>query len=255
MRRAEAGVTLGPQQDEVASQGIKGMISVGRPFLDYVLSGLADAGVTRVCLVIGPEHGAVREYYRGIDLPVRVAVEFAVQEHPRGTADAVLAAEAFTAGKSLLALNADNYYPGVALAALRQLPRAGLVGFRRSGLVRGENFPVERINAFALIEVSPDGRLTRIVEKPTSAEAEAFGLDPLVSMNAWLLPPTIFDACRMVVPSSRGELELQDAVGIAMERFGEHFLVVESSEPVLDLSTRGDIPLVTARLAGVEVRL
>ena len=40
------------------------MIPIGRPFLDYVLSGLADAGYRRVCLVVGPEHQAVRDYYR-----------------------------------------------------------------------------------------------------------------------------------------------------------------------------------------------
>ena len=109
--------------------------------------------------------------------------------------------------------------------------------------------------AYALIAVDPSGHLTRIVEKPTPAEAGTFGPDPLVSMNAWLLPPTIYDACRLVVLSPRGELELQDAVGIAMDRMGERFRVVESTDPVLDLSTRVDIPLVAARLAGVEVRL
>jgi glucose-1-phosphate thymidylyltransferase len=109
--------------------------------------------------------------------------------------------------------------------------------------------------AFALIEAGPGGVLTRIVEKPTSVEADSFGPDPLVSMNAWLLPPSIYDACRAVRPSPRGELELQDAVRIAVERMGEHFRIVESSEPVLDLSSRADIPLAAARLAGIEVRL
>ena len=40
------------------------MIPIGRPFMDYALSGLADAGYAEACLVIGPEHQIVRNYYQ-----------------------------------------------------------------------------------------------------------------------------------------------------------------------------------------------
>jgi dTDP-glucose pyrophosphorylase len=150
-------------------------------------------------------------------------------------------------------VNGDNLYPSEALSRLRQLPKAGLLGFHQSTLVREGNIPPGRINAYALIEAR-DGRLTRIVEKPTPAEAARFGADPLVSMNAWLLPPGIFPASRSIAPSSRGELELQSAVGYLVER-GERFQVVATDEGVLDLSNPDDIPAVEARLAGVEVRL
>jgi dTDP-glucose pyrophosphorylase len=254
MRRADGDAGLDRAQRVVADRGIKGMIPVGRPFLDYVLSGLADAGYREVCLVVGPEHEAVREYYAGAGRPSRVAVQFAVQTRPLGTADAVLAAEGFSAGQSVLVLNADNYYPRAALEALRSLPRAGLAGFRRSGLLASGDIPAERIRAFALIEVNAAGDLAHIIEKPTEAEAAAFGGDPLVSMNAWLLPPSIYDACRAVGPSPRGELELQDAVRYAIDRLGERFRVLEFTEAVLDLSTRRDIPVVTERLRNIEVR-
>jgi glucose-1-phosphate thymidylyltransferase len=256
MRRADAAAPIEPAQHAAAERGEKAMMPLagGRPFLDYVLSGLADAGYVRVCLVIGPEHDAVREYYTGPGRPGRVRLEFAVQQEARGTADAVLAAEAFAAGGSFLVVNADNIYPRSALEALRGLPRAGLPGFRRSVLLARGNIPAERILAFALIGVDPDGLLERILEKPDPAAAAEFGDDPLVSMNAWLLPPTIFAAARAIAPSSRGELELVDAVRYAVERLGERFPVVEVGEGVLDLSTRGDIPAVAERLRGVVAR-
>jgi glucose-1-phosphate thymidylyltransferase len=255
MRRAEAGVTLDPAQASAADQGVKAMMPVGRPLLDYILSGLAEAGITKVCLVIGPEHTAIQEYYRSEARPTRLSLTFAVQQEPRGTADAVLAAEEFAGGEPVLVQNGDNYYPIGALAALAALPRAGLVGFRQSSLVADGGIPPERVMAFALIAADQGGHLTRIIEKPTPEEASTFGPDPLVSMNAWLLPPTIYAACRAVRPSPRGELELQNAVRLAMDQHGEQFRVVESSEAVLDLSTRADIPRMAARLAGVEVQL
>ena len=114
---------------------------------------------------------------------------------------------------------------------------------------------MERIRSFALISARPDGTLDRIIEKPDEQESRSFGADPLISMNAWLLPPEIYDACRAITPSPRGELELQDAVRYSMERLGVQFQVIESREPVLDLSSRGDIPSVTRGLAGVEARV
>ncbi len=254
MRRPGLPAGLSAAQQAAAERGIKAMIPVGRPFLDYILSGLADAGYQRVCLVIGPSHDASRDYYTGAGRPRRIRLEFAVQARPLGTADAVLAAEAFAAGNPVLVLNGDNLYPRAALEALGALPRAGLIGFRRSTLIRLGNIPAERINAFALIEADATGRLTRIVEKPDAAETAGFGEDPLVSMNAWLLPPGIYGACRAIGPSPRGELELQDAVRFCLERLGERFQVIESGEAVLDLSTPGDIAAVAARLSAIEAR-
>ncbi len=260
MRRADAAAGIDPAQSAVADSGLKAMIPVGRPFLDYVLSGLADAGLRSVCLVVAPDHAAMRAYYEGSGAPTRLAISYAVQERPLGTADAVLAAETFAGGASVVVLNSDNLYPAGALHDLASLPAppvgsdpAGLLGFRQTALLAGGNIPAERIRSFALISTRTDGILDRIIEKPNENESLTFGADPLVSMNAWLLPPSIYDACRVIAPSPRGELEIQDAVRLATER-GEQFQVIESREPVLDLSSRGDIPAVTRRLAGVAVR-
>ena len=262
MRKADPGAALDSAQQTVADSGLKAMIPVGRLFMDYVLSGLADAGLRLVCLVVGPEPGAIREHYGTAAPPSRVSLSFAVQDRPLGTADAVLAAESFASGESVLVLNSDNLYPTSALRDLASLRPwasashpAGLVAFHQTALLAGGNIPPERIRAFALVSTRSDGTLERIVEKPDERESRSFGADPLVSMNAWLLPPTIYAACRAITPSPRGELELQDAVRYAMERQGEQFQVIESREPVLDLSSRADIPAVKSRLAGVEVRL
>ena len=63
MRRDDAAAQIDGRQAAVAETGIKAMIPIGRPFLDYVLSAAADAGYRHVCLVIGPEQEAIREYY------------------------------------------------------------------------------------------------------------------------------------------------------------------------------------------------
>jgi glucose-1-phosphate thymidylyltransferase len=100
---------LSAAQQEAAASGLKGMMPIGRPFLDYTLSALADAGYREVCLVIGPGHQAVRDYYESLQL-TRIDLRFAIQQQPRGTADAVAAAEAFAGAEQFLVLNSDNHY-------------------------------------------------------------------------------------------------------------------------------------------------
>jgi glucose-1-phosphate thymidylyltransferase len=73
-------------------------------------------------------------------------------------------------------------------------------------------------------------------------------------MNCWRFSRRIFQACRAISRSSRGEFELADAVQYAMNTLGEGFRVVEANAPVRDLSNRGDIAAVTAMLQGVTVR-
>ena len=108
MQRAAPEATADPGQSRVADTGLKAMIPFRRPFLDYILSALADAGCLDICLVIGPEHDAVREYYERTSPPERVRVAFAIQQQPRGTADAVLSSESFIQDAPFLVLNADN---------------------------------------------------------------------------------------------------------------------------------------------------
>lgn len=254
MRREDASARLDASQARVADGGVKAMIPIGRPFLDHAMSGLADAGITDVCLVIGPEHDAIRTYYASLDLH-RVRVHFATQEHPNGTAGAVAAAESFAAGQPVLVMNGDNYYPEAACRALAAIGGSGVVGFELAGLVAKGNIPAERVRQFALLQRDADGWFTGIVEKPDAATYDALVGESLVSMNLWSFSPVIYEACRRVQPSVRGELELQDAVRIAAAELGERFRVVFSDDGVLDLSTRGDIESVARVLRDKPVRL
>jgi glucose-1-phosphate thymidylyltransferase len=204
--------------------------------------------------VIGPEHDALRAHYEGDPARRRLCVSFVIQPEALGTADAVRVAEPFVAGRAFLSLNADNLYPAACLRALIELDGPGLPGFERDELVRSSGIPTARIGSFALLDVARDGTLSNIVEKPGEAAMAAAGSRALVSMNVWRFDDRIFDACRDVPRSVRGEFELPEAVRLAIRR-GVRFTVVPATGPVLDLSRREDVPAVAAKLAGREVRL
>jgi glucose-1-phosphate thymidylyltransferase len=258
MRRADASAGLTDAQRRSADRGIKAMVPLGgRPFLDYVLSALADATVTDVCLVIGPEHDIMQEYYTRAASPRRLRISFAVQQDARGTADAVLAARDFARDDEFLVLNGDNYYSVDVFTALAGLDGPGLPAFSREALVRQSNFDADRVRSFALLRVAPNGDLEDIVEKPDDDTYRTLALerDAPVSMNVWRFDPAIFTACRRIGPSPRGELELPEAVRYAVRTLGERFRTVPVSSGVLDLSRQSDVRDVEARLRNVAVRL
>jgi glucose-1-phosphate thymidylyltransferase len=254
MRRADASAAVDDAQRAAADAGLKGMIPIGRPFLDYVISALADAGIRAVCLVVAPEHGRMREHYANEAAARRVGVHFAVQREPRGTADAVLAAEPFADGQHVLVLNSDNYYPVHTLRALRELGTAGVAAFERDSLIRLGNVSAGRVASFSVLDIDDDGTLRRIVEKPDAPTIAAMEPEVYVGMNSWSLPPEIYEACRRIAPSARGELELPSAVQYAIDRLGVRFRALRFHDGVLDLSSRGDIAAVAERLRDVEPR-
>jgi glucose-1-phosphate thymidylyltransferase len=250
MRLPDPGASLTPEQVRAADAGLKAMMPVnGRPFLDYVLSALADAGILEVALIVAPDHEALLRYYTVDAPPRRLTLRFVVQQEAVGTADAVLAAEAWAGGQPFLTMNADNLYPSCDLRDLAGLPGPGLLAFDAGDLVRTANIPPERIKAFAIIEVNADGELSRIAEKPAEVPREA----PLVSMNCWHFDHRIFAACRDVPRSVRGEFELPEAVGLAVKR-GVRFTVVRAKGTVLDLSRRADAVELARRLERVAVQ-
>jgi glucose-1-phosphate thymidylyltransferase len=255
MRKADEGAVLDDRQAAVANSGVKALIPIDRPFLDYVLHVLAEAQVKDVCLVIGPKHDELRQYYGQKIKPSRLKIHFAVQPEPRGTADAVRAAESFAGDDSFLMLNSDNYYPLSAIRDLRQVGGAGVVAFDRKALIAGGNIPAERVEKFAIVRPDAQGNLQKVLEKPDAATLASLGENLLVGMNCWSFSAAIFRACAAIRPSPRGEYEITDAVQYATDNLGERFKVIVSREAVLDLSSRTDIASVTKLLAGSPVKL
>lgn len=259
-----AGTGLTAEQARAAAMGQKGMMPLPgpdgrlRPFLDYVLSELADAGFVDVALVVPPAPAdggpqPLREYYGGAGTPTRVRICFVVQEQARGTADAVASAASWIGDRPFVVLNADNLYGVAALKALREARGPALPVYERDDLVHTSGIPAERVGSFALLQVTPDGHLADIVEKPGIDAVDAAGPQALISMNCWRGDASVLQACRDVPVSSRGEYELPSAIRLAITR-GTRIQALAARGPVLDLSRQEDVAFVVERLQHVEVR-
>ena len=246
MRAPDATARLDRAQEQAADHGAKALMPIaGRPLVSHLLDSLRESGVDAVGLVVRPEDRGIAD----VPLHSTLTITAVLQPEPRGTADAVLAAEAWAGRDPFLVVNGDNLYPRSALANLVSLGGPGLAVFSVEALVGPGGMSRERVGAFAAVAVDARGRLLRIVEKPganaDSATVEGAGAGRLagISMNCWRFDSRIFDACRAIAPSSRGELELPSAVMCAIAQ-GVTFQAVAARGPALDVSQRSDVGVV-----------
>lgn len=255
MQKKVEGLELDAQTASLADQGMKGMIPIGRPFLDHLLQALLDAGLRQFCLIVAPEAPALRDYYQAVGKSLPGArIDFAVQEKPIGTANAVAAGRDWAADKPFLVLNSDNYYFPETVRTLAQAEAPATIAFERGALIAGSNIPADRIQRFAVIEIDAAGHMRRIVEKPANPDQYARDGQLFVSMNCFMFTKEIFAACDAIGPDRvRKEYELPTAVQYSIEKLGLTYQAVPAHEGVLDLTGRADIEPVRRMLAGHKV--
>ncbi|MDY7011091.1 MAG: nucleotidyltransferase family protein [Planctomycetota bacterium] len=258
MQKQADGVRLDTATADLAAKGAKGLISIGegRPFLDYSLQVLMDAGIRDFCLVVAPGTSMLRSYYEAVgESLTNGRISFAVQDEPLGTADAVSSGRKWAEGNPFIVVNCDNFYTPAAVLALISSPAPATVAFEREALIANSNIPAERIRRFAVIDFDQSGHLRRIVEKPDRPDDYAHDGKLYVSMNCFLFTADIFEACNAIEPNPiRKEYELPTAVQYTIEQMGLTYQAVKCTEGVLDMTGRDDIESIRRILADHEVR-
>lgn len=256
MQKKVADLVLDEPTAKLANHGIKGLIPMGRPFLDHALQAMLDVGVRDFCLVVPPGASAIRTYYEAVAGRLEAAsISFAVQAEPLGTADAVAAGRDWAGPRPFMLFNSDNFYTPATIAALASATPPATMAFDRDAMIANSNIPPQRIARFAAMQIDQHGLLVRIVEKPANLDDFLRDGKLYVSMNCFLFTAEIFEACAAIdLNPKRGEYELPTAVQHSIDRMNLRYHAVKCDQGVLDLTGRTDIPSVRKMLAGHEVR-
>ena len=101
---------LGTRLRSVVSDRPKPMgLIEGRPFMEYVVRGLARHGIADIIFAVGYKGSMVEEHFRdGSNLGIRAS--YAYEEELLGTAGAIKNAGRFVTEERFFVLNADTYY-------------------------------------------------------------------------------------------------------------------------------------------------
>lgn len=183
----------------------------GRPMLDYVLSAVRRAGASRVCLVT---HHLKEQIFAYVGDGARwgLAIRFAHQAALRGNGDALLSVPPDWQPNEPLLVAATDY--ALQENALKELVETH---DRHPGAIvmSLKTCPPQELTARSTVQVAPDGRVQRIIEKPRPEEI----LSPYAASILFILPPQIWEYLAQTPPSPRGEIEMQAALD-AMIRDG-----------------------------------
>jgi|SRR5438034_8764957 len=172
-----------------------------RPMVLYAVEALVGAGITEVTLVTGGTHAG--EFLRLLGNGHEYGVErllYAYQEQPGGIAEALGLAERFIGGDRCVVMLADNVF-GRSIA-----PSAANFAAQECGgrllLASLEN--PEHLRHLGVPELDGDGRIARIVEKPTDPASE------YAVTGLYFYDESVWEVLPLLEPSGRGELEITD---------------------------------------------
>ncbi len=168
-----------------------------KPILFYGIEAVVAAGITDIGIVIGETGPEVRMAV-GDGSRFGASVTFIPQEAPLGLAHAVLTAKAFLGDDRFVMYLGDNLIrDGITefVEEFRRLqPDAEILLAR---VPEPQRFGVAELN---------DGRVVRLSEKPQVPKGD------LALVGVYLFSSAVFSAIERIEYSSRGELEITDAI-------------------------------------------
>ncbi|MBN2279080.1 MAG: NTP transferase domain-containing protein [Candidatus Marinimicrobia bacterium] len=270
MKNSAVAAGLTKKEIEAANQKTKGMIEVNnRPFMDYILYNAKNAGIQDVIILTGENSSDIRNFYGQKDrenhfngMTISYAVQFIPdgREKPFGTADAVYQAMEQIRdlqNEPFLVCNCDNLYSENAFRDMVQLETPnGWVNYDRNGL----EFPIEKIEAFAITHTDKNGYLIDIIEKPTPEDVARFMDEEgvvRVSMNIFKFDGKLFFQYVKECPVNpkRNEKELQTAILNMVHENPGSMRGIPRKEHVPDLTSKEDILKVTEYLQINKIEL
>jgi glucose-1-phosphate thymidylyltransferase len=176
----------------------KHLLPVGSyPMIYHPVARLKQAGITDILIVTGRDHmGDVMELL-GSGHDFGLDFTYKVQDQAGGIAQALGLARGFCSGNSCCVILGDNVFEDDLTLAVTAFTAQG-TGAR---LLLKE---VEDPERFGVAELSLDGRILGIEEKPPHPKSR------YAVTGIYLYDGAVFDIIETLLPSHRGELEITD---------------------------------------------
>jgi glucose-1-phosphate thymidylyltransferase len=189
-----------------------------KPMIYYPLSVLLLAGVREILIITTPEDQASFWRLLGDGSQIGVSLQYAVQPHPGGLAEAYILGEAFVAGGPSVMILGDNIFFGQSFS---QMLRAA---DRRETGATIFGYPVQAPGRYGVVELGPDGRAIGIEEKPKVPKSN------YAVTGLYFYDGRAPGFARTLTRSARGELEITalnqlylDAGDLHVELLGRGF--------------------------------
>lgn len=169
-----------------------------KPLIYYPLSVLLLANIQEILVISTPQDIASYKKLLGDGSRLGVSFTYAVQDEPRGLADAFILGEEFIGTDSVCLVLGDNVFYGQYFSSILQ--KAQQQAETQGAAVFG--YPVKNPEAFGVVEFDDSGKVISIEEKPQSPKSN-YAVPGLYFYNN-----DVVEIAKNVKPSPRGELEI-----------------------------------------------
>lgn len=177
-----------------------------KPMIYYPLSTLMMADIRDILIITTPQDQFLFKQLLGDGSNLGINLSFAMQDKPRGLAEAFIIGRDFVGSDHVALILGDNIFYGHGLPDLFLSARANQLGATIFGYV------VMDPERYGVVEIDARGRAISIEEKPATPRSS------LAVTGLYFYDNGVLDIAASLKPSARGELEITDVNRVYMER-------------------------------------
>lgn len=169
-----------------------------KPMIYYPLSVLLLASIKEIMIISTPHDLPKYKELLGDGSWLGVKFSYAVQDEPKGLAQAFLIAEEFIGNDSVCLILGDNVFYGDRLTTILQ--NAISMQNNNGAVIFG--YPVKDPSDFGVVEFDNNGNVVSIEEKPSKPKSN------YAVPGLYIYDSKVVDISKRIKPSQRGELEI-----------------------------------------------
>lgn len=212
-----------------------------KPMIYYPLSTLMMSGIREILIICNPGDKHLFEKLLGDGSQLGCHFEYAVQEQPRGLAEAFIIGKKFIGSEKVALILGDNIFHGSGLAQLLQAnsnPEGGVI----------YGYHVNDPERYGVVEFDDSGKVINIEEKPEKPQSN------YAVPGIYFYDNEVVQIAENIKPSKRGELEITDVNKAYLERGRLHVSILDRGTAWLDTGTFNSLMQASQYVQVIEER-